>query len=116
DINQLTNRGIPIIKELAKQFGVTESEVKNLVESGDVGFEQLEQAFIDLTGEGSQFGGLMEEQAKTLPGLWSNFMDAVSQATVTVGEELIDAFNIKELLGDAGTAVGDFAKLLDEKG
>ena len=29
DINQLTGRGIPIIGELAKPFGVSDSEVKN---------------------------------------------------------------------------------------
>jgi len=38
DINQLTGRGIPVIQELAKQFGVSESEVKKLVEQGKVGF------------------------------------------------------------------------------
>lgn len=31
DINQLTRRGGPIIQELAKQFGVTDTEVKKLV-------------------------------------------------------------------------------------
>ena len=47
DINQLTGRGIPIIGELAKPFGVSDSEVKKLIESGQVGFPAIELAFID---------------------------------------------------------------------
>ena len=35
DINQLTGRGIPIIGEFAKQFGVAEGEVKKLVSEGN---------------------------------------------------------------------------------
>ena len=46
DINQLTGRGIPIIQQLARQFGVSDSQVKKLVETGQVGFPQIEQAFI----------------------------------------------------------------------
>src|SRR5690606_28484029 len=64
DINQLTNRGIPIIAELARQFGVTEAEVKELVSSGQVEFRHLEAAFISLTGEGGQFFGMMDEQSQ----------------------------------------------------
>ena len=36
DIRQFTGRGIPIIKELAKQFKVTDGEVMKLVEDGKV--------------------------------------------------------------------------------
>ena len=68
DINQLTGRGIPIIQELAKQFGVTDGEVKKLVEDGKVGFAQLEKAFEGMTAEGGIFFGQMAEQSATLGG------------------------------------------------
>ena len=55
DINQLTGRGIPIIQELAKQFGVSDSEVKKLVESGKVGFPNIERSFMDMTSQGGKF-------------------------------------------------------------
>src|SRR5262245_22179058 len=41
DINQLTGRGIDVLSEFAKQFGVGTDAVKGLVESGEIGFEQL---------------------------------------------------------------------------
>jgi len=45
DIYQFTGRGIPIVKELAKQFNVTDSEVMKLVEDGKVGFKEVEFVF-----------------------------------------------------------------------
>jgi tape measure domain-containing protein len=79
DINQLTGRGIPVIQEFAKQFGVSESEVRKLVEAGKIGFPQLEKALSDLTGEGGKFHGLMEAQSKSLAGQWSTFKDTLTQ-------------------------------------
>lgn len=79
DINQLTGRGIPIIKELAKQFGVSESAVKDLVAEGKVGFPNLEQAFKDLTSNGGQFAGMMDAQSKTFDGMLSTLKDGFAQ-------------------------------------
>lgn len=89
DINQLTGRGIPIIKELAAQFGVTENEVKGLVENGSVGFANLEAAFGSMTGKGSQFGGMMAAQSQTLVGQWSNLKDQLTATLVQLGTALL---------------------------
>jgi len=80
DINQLTGRGIPIIQELAKQFGVAESEVKSLVESGQVDFGNLEQAFVSLTSEGGKFFGLTQAQSETTAGKLSTLADNATAA------------------------------------
>lgn len=93
DINQLTGRGIPIISELAKQFGVTEQEVKKLVEGGNVSFANLEQAFISLTSEGGKFFGLTQAQSQTTLGLFSTFKDNVSQVAKVFSESLLPTIN-----------------------
>lgn len=90
DIRQFTGRGIPIIKELAKQFKVTDSEVMKLVEDGKVGFKEVEQAFKSMTKEGGQFFGMMENQSKTLDGQISNMSDAFEQLKVNVGSSFAD--------------------------
>lgn len=77
DLNQFLNRGIPLVDELAKQFGVTKDEVKGLVTEGKVGFENVKQAVIDLTSEGSKFGGLMAAQSKSITGQWSAIEDQI---------------------------------------
>jgi tape measure domain-containing protein len=106
DINQLTGRGIPIIQELAKQFGVTESGVRKLVESGKVNFGNLQTAFADLTKEGGKFGGLMEKQSQTLPGLFSSLKDNVGQSLSGLGTDLIAALDLKGVVRE----IGDFVK------
>ena len=89
DINQLTGRGIPIIQELAKQFGVAESEVKKLVEQGEVGFPNLEKAFVSMTSQGGIFFGMMEEQSRTFNGRMSTLTDAVNDALSKIGEPIM---------------------------
>lgn len=109
DINQLTGRGIPIIQELAKQFGVTDGEVKKLVESGKVNFGNLQQAFADLTGEGGKFAGLMAAQSQTLPGLFSSLSDNVGQALAGIGADIAQSLNLKEVIADVSAFVRDVA-------
>jgi tape measure domain-containing protein len=98
DINQLTGRGIPVIQELAKQFGVSESKVRTLVEQGKVGFPQLEQAFTALTSTGGQFAGMMERSSTTLGGLWSTFADTMKNKLQEAAEVAVAAFDFKGML------------------
>ncbi|MEW5921604.1 MAG: tape measure protein [Bacillota bacterium] len=98
DVNQLAGRGIPIIGELAKQFGVAESEVRRLVESGQVHFKHLERAFVSLTGEGGKFAGLMKAQSETIAGLWSTLKDNVGLAATALGETIIKSLDLKGVI------------------
>jgi tape measure domain-containing protein len=99
DINQLTGRGIPIIQALAAQFGVAESEVRKLVESGKVGFPNIERAFRDMTSEGGRFASMMAKQSSTISGLWSTLTDALKTQLSKAGEAMISAFNLKAIVG-----------------
>jgi tape measure domain-containing protein len=113
DINQLTGRGIPIIQELARQFGVAESGVRGLVESGQINFTHLQRAFQDLTASGSRFGGMMERQSQSLHGLWSTLKDAANGVLRTVGQAIIDMFQLKDVvrgLSAAAEGVGDWLR------
>lgn len=87
DLNQFTGRGIPMISELANQFGVAESKVKELVEAGKVGFPEVQKVIEALTNEGGKFGGLMEEQSKTITGQISNIEDAVFMMFNEIGQQ-----------------------------
>lgn len=87
DLNQFTGRGIPMISELAKQFGVAENRVKELVEAGKVGFPEVQAVIESLTDEGGKFGGLMEEQSKTITGQISNIEDAITMMFNEIGQQ-----------------------------
>lgn len=111
DIMQFTARGIPIIKELAKQFGVTEDKVQGLVEAGKVGFPQIERAFTDMTRQGGQFFGMMSEQSKTVGGQLSNLGDNWEQLKVSIGKSQTGIIN--NTISWANTLLGKFQQIID---
>ena len=86
DLNQFLGRGVPMLDELAKQFGVTKDEVRALVTEGKVGFPEVQKAIINLTSEGSKFGGLMEAQSQTIAGRISNIEDTIEQMFNQIGQ------------------------------
>lgn len=89
DINQMTGRGIPIISELAEQFGVAESQIKGMVSEGGVTFANIEQGFKNMTSEGGTFFGMMAKQSETVAGKWSTVKDAFGEVARKVGEKLL---------------------------
>ena len=86
DLNQFTGRGIPMIRELSKEFGVAESEIKAMVEAGQIGFPEVQKVINNLTNEGGMFFNLMEEQSKTITGQISNIGDSFSMMLNDIGK------------------------------
>lgn len=86
DLNQFTGRGIPMRKELAKEFGVAESEIKGMVEAGMIGFPEVQKVIQNLTNEGGMFFNLMQEQSKTITGQISNIGDSFSMMLNDIGK------------------------------
>ena len=119
DINQLTGRGVPINQQLAKQFGVTEGKVRELVEQGKIGFPQLEQAFIDMTGPGGQFFGMMDKQSQTVAGRISTLKDGFSALTKNIigidPEGNIKEGGIFDQFSKSISAAGAFLEKYDEQ-
>lgn len=82
EVRQLTEAGIPILKELAKQFeelegrAVSAGEVFNKISARQVPFEMVAKVFKDMTSEGGKFYNMQEIQAETLKGKLSNLKDA----------------------------------------
>lgn len=94
DINQLTERGVPIIAQFAKQFNVAEADIKKLTSEGKIGFEDLQEAFQSLSGEGGTFFNLMEKQSESLGGQFSNLQDGLGQLGVKIGTALLPAAKV----------------------
>lgn len=110
DINQFAMRGIPIWKELEKQFGKSNAEVRKMVEEGRVGFPEVEKAFKSMTGPGGQFFNMMKEQSGLTEGLFSTMSDEINEAKRAIGEAVIEHLRLK----DAMKAVTEGAQAFSE--
>ncbi|WDI41821.1 tape measure protein [Bremerella sp. P1] len=99
DINQLQGRGINVTKELAKQLGVTNEEVRELVSEGTIGFVEISKALEALAA--GDFADLMKKQSGTVLGLWSTLIGRIKQVGKDFGAELIDTLGIKDILKNA---------------
>lgn len=129
ELKQFAEAGVPLIAALATQLNVGEKEIFKLVESGKIGFKDVEKAIENLTTGTGKFAGLMAKQAQTTQGLLSTLKDNVNLALAAFGE----GFNValKEILKSAtaltngldrekmrafGESVGNAVKFLVEFG
>jgi len=109
-LNQLAERGIPVISALADHFKVPEEAIREMVSAGQISFNDFEAAMNSLAGEGGQFGNAMAEQADTLKGKWSTFKDAIEKLSREIGQALIPV--MKDLL-NVGFVVVEWIQGLD---
>lgn len=91
-------RGIPIYQELQKQLHVTFNELQKMVEKGQIGFPQINKAFIDMTSAGGKFYNLTEKQSESLTGLFSTMKDNIGMALMELGKEVIEALDLKTVV------------------
>ncbi|MDV6299950.1 tape measure protein [Dietzia maris] len=98
-LNQLGERGIPIIQMLATEMGVTAEEAVKMASEGKIGFETFANAME------SQLGGAALEGAKTFRGALANLGAAAGR----LGAEVLGpGFSAApSLIGKATDAVDD---------
>lgn len=91
EVRQLTEAGIPVLEELAKQFSEVENravsagEVFDKISARLVPFEMVEKVFKDMTSEGGKFYEMQEIQAETLRGKVMNLKDAFEMMMNEIG-------------------------------
>lgn len=119
DIRQLTSRGAIDLDNLAKVLGTTRDKVFDMASKGKITFDVLNKAMRMSVKEGGKFFNGMKEASQTLPGIWSNFTDAVDISLMTLGKEIVSATNLKEILKGLGDTIANitswFANLTDNQ-
>lgn len=83
DLRQLTEIGIPMVKELAALYGKTATEIKLMVQNGEIDFKHFGAVFLYLTNEGGMFYELKKKQSQT----WGY------QYNAALKKLIIDAYN-----------------------
>ena len=111
DVRQFTGRGIPLVKELAKMYGVTAEEINNMVSAGKIGFPEVEKVLNGMTDAGGQFYNLMEKQSASLTGMLSNLSDAWDSMLNDIGRANQEVF--AEGIDGATYLVEHYQQILD---
>jgi tape measure domain-containing protein len=96
ELAQMSERGIPIMRVLSEGTKKSIPELYKLAEKGAISFKVVEKAMASMAGKGGIFFKSMEKQSRTLGGIWSNVMDAISFSLASVGQNLVDTFALKE--------------------
>ena len=86
DLYQFMNAGIPMITELSKAVGKSETEIKEMVSEGKIGFAEVQAVIKNMTNEGGTFYNLMDAQSKSLGGQISNLKDSFAQVLNEIGK------------------------------
>lgn len=73
EVNQLADRGVPILQMLADQYGVTAEEMSKMVSQGKVDFAAFSQALQE------NIGGAALESGDTTRGAFANMMAAAGR-------------------------------------
>lgn len=93
DLRQFMGRGVPLAEELGKILHQNTTEVQESVSKGKVTSDIFKEAIANMTQAGGRFGGLMEQQSKTLEGQWSNIGDSIQQAFNEIGKKSDGVFS-----------------------
>lgn len=85
---QMINAGFNPLKEISDITGISMNNLDKAQEKGAISAQMVEMAFKHATGEGGKYHNMMKEQAETLGGRWSTFMDGVHHKLRAFGETL----------------------------
>lgn len=114
DVNQLTNAGINAWEALAQASGKSIREIKEATEKGMI--DSAKAIEVITASMADNFGGMMEQTAKEVDGLWNNITESIGTAQATLGAFAIDGLNLKGVLQSVSDAVsGVGAALMNAK-
>lgn len=92
DLLQMINQGFNPLTVMAEKTGKSLKELKEEMSAGNITSEMVQKAFHDAATEGGKYAGMLEAQAKTLRGAYSNMQGAVDEMLNSIGESTEGVF------------------------
>jgi len=97
DLLQFINNGVPLLKLLAEELGTTTTRVREMASEGQLSFPLVVKALERATSAGGMFDNGMEKLSKTLAGTYSNIKDNLTIALASLGDQIVETFDIEQL-------------------
>ena len=89
ELNRFTEAGVPLMRQLATDLGLTNEELFKFVSQGKVGFTEVNTALQNLTRGEGQFAGMLERQSETLEGVLSTLEGAVQDLGLALAQDFL---------------------------
>lgn len=87
-LNQMVEAGIPIVKILGEMYGKTGDEIYDMASKGKISAEDISKAFDKMSGSGGVYANMMEQQSKTVSGMWGAITGQLAYAGSLIGEAI----------------------------
>ena len=97
DLLQFINNGVPLLKLLAEELGTTTTRVREMASEGQLSFPLVVKALERATSAGGMFENGMGTLSKTLQGTYSNIKDNLIIALASLGDQIVETFDIEQL-------------------
>jgi tape measure domain-containing protein len=114
EIKGLMKQGIPIVAELAKQFGVSEQQINSMAKAGQISFPQIQSALQSITTGSGKFAGMAEKMGHTIGAVWDRLVDNVTETLGRFAGRVIEVFHITEALEALNNGVGKIGQIFAE--
>jgi tape measure domain-containing protein len=111
DLNILEDKGVPIMKTIAKQLGITTAEAKKMASDGKISSEIYLNAFNEIS---SGVKGASEAQSQTFNGMISSLSDGAKMLAGLLTDKLFG--KAKGFLERINTVVSDMVTVLQDGG
>lgn len=114
EIMQLSRQGVNAYQYLADAAGKTTAEIQQDLKNGAISSSEAIKAI--MIGMNNQFAGGMENQSKTLLGLWATTRENVTGIMRQVGASITKEFSLKERFGEFSSWLTKFTVEVENSG
>lgn len=89
ELMQLRENGFQVQDALANHLGIALEDLEKRISKGEVSFDDLRQAMINMSSAGGIAFKSMELRSQTLEGRWSTLLSKMQELVTTLGEKLL---------------------------
>lgn len=117
DLRLLQQSNIPILQQLQKEYGLTQAQIKQMADSGELDFDKIAHALQRMTEEGGKFGGAVAQSAATAEGRLKSLQDQIEDllrpgAGMALEGIVIQIDELLESYGGIESGVANYGKAL----
>lgn len=112
EVLQMVETGFNPLKVISETTGESMLVLTKRMEAGGISAEEVSNAFIKATSSGGMFFNAMDNQSKTLVGMWSTLRSKVEKILTDIGTPLLGS--IKGFIDRFSETIGIIAPIVGE--